>query len=121
MKSKNIFLIDGLGAIISTFCLVVLVYFEDKFGMPKNYLYLFITIGSICSIYSISCYFLSSTNWRKYLTLIAISNLLYCGLTAFAIYINAYKLTSIGYIYFCVELVIIITLAVYELKKAKAK
>ena len=119
MTGKKVFLIDGIGAIVSTCCLVTLMYLENIFGMPKSYLYLFITVGFISSIYSISCYYLNPINWRKYLRIIAISNVAYCTLTLICIYINASKLTTLGIIYFVAEIIIIIALALLELKIAR--
>ena len=116
MTGKKVFFIDGIGAIVSTCCLVTLVYLENISGMPKSYLYLFITVGFISSIYSISCYYLNPINWQKYLRIIAISNVAYCTLTIICIYINASKLTTLGNIYFISEIIIIIALALLELK-----
>lgn len=43
---KMIFIIDGFGAVISAFLLgVILVMFEDTFGMPRQTLYLLALIA----------------------------------------------------------------------------
>jgi len=97
---KRLFLLDGLGAFLTAFFLgVVLVTFEDKFGMPQKVLY-------------------AKNNWRPYLKIIAVANLLYCCLT-FGLVIFFYsKLTQLGLIYFLLEIFIIINLAIIELKVA---
>lgn len=119
MKRQNIFLIDGLGAMLSTVCLGVLTHFEKTFGMPKNNLYVFIIISFLFSIYSFTCYFLAVSNWRMYLKIIAVLNLLYCVITAFSVINNINSLTTIGYIYFMLELIIVVILAFYEIKLSR--
>jgi hypothetical protein len=121
IRKENIFIIDGLGAVLSTLCLVLLIRFEEFFGMPKSNLYVFVAIGSLFSIYSISCYLLNLSNWRKYLQLIAVLNIAYCLLTVFSIFRNLNNLTKYGCIYFVAELLVIITLVVYELRIANSK
>lgn len=119
MKRQNIFMVDGLGAILSTVCLGLLTHFEKTFGMPKNNLYVFIIISFLFSIYSFTCYFLAISNWRICLKIIAGLNLLYCLITAFSVIKNINSLTTIGYIYFILELIIVVILAFYEIKLSK--
>ena len=116
---KKLFLIDGLGAIISAFMLgIVLVNFENVFGMPKNILYLLSIIPCFFAVYSFYCYFKSLNNWRFYLKTIAIANLLYCLLTI-SLVIHLYeKPTFLGLIYFILELIVIGVLIIIELKTA---
>ena len=79
---KKLFLIDSLGAVLTAFFLgVILVRFEDSFGMPITILYYLSSIACVYAIYSISCYILLGNNWRPYLKAIAIANLLYCCTT----------------------------------------
>lgn len=115
-RRKNIFLIDAVGATVSILCLYFLYSFEELFGMPQRVSSIFICIAIVLSIYSFTCYFINMRNWRLYLVIIAILNISYCLFTIFQIFQNSNSITLLGYIYFIVELLIILTLAIYELK-----
>ena len=115
---KTLFLIDGLGGVLSTLCLIGILYFDAFSGMPESSLYLFITIGSCCAVYSLSCYVYKPEKWRKYLKLSAAANLFYCVLTAIAVEQHADRLTLTGYSYFIAEIIVIVILALCEFRAA---
>ncbi|MCB0705755.1 MAG: hypothetical protein KDC34_10620 [Saprospiraceae bacterium] len=129
LQPEKIFLLDGIGALLSAFFLgVLLVRFEAVFGMPKSALYLLASLACLYALYSLSCYFRFSprrrgnkinTNWRPYLRGIAMANLFHCCLTfGFVIYYYA-KLTPLGLSYFLLEFLIIIFLVRIELATGK--
>lgn len=120
---KKLFLIDGLGAVVSAFSLgVALVYFESIVGMPKNVLYLLAFIPCIFVIYSISCFLRLPNNWRPFLKAIATANLLYCCLSmSLVYYFYPNPLTNLGLLYFLGEFVILIVLIYIEFKVAFSK
>ena len=114
---KKLFLIDSLGAVLSAFFLgVILVRFEDSFGMPKTILYVLSSMACIYAIYSICCYFILANNWRPYLKVIAIANLIHCCLTIGLVFYFYQKLSVLGLIYFFLELVIVSGLIILERK-----
>lgn len=115
-KRKNIFLIDAVGATASILCLYLLYSFEELFGMPQRVSSIFIGIAIVLSIYSFTCYFINLRNWKLYLVIIAILNICYCLFTIFQIFQNLNSITLLGFIYFIIELLIILSLAIYELK-----
>ncbi len=119
INPKQLFLMDGLGALLSAFMLgFVLVKFESIFGMPALVLYWLAGLAGIFAIYSFSCFIGFGKNWRIYLKAIALVNLTYCGLTL-SLVIYLYQLLTIwGFIYFMLEIIIVVTLSVIELKKA---
>jgi hypothetical protein len=119
LNPKKLFLIDVIGAIISAVMLgIVLVKFEDIFGMPKNILYLLSVIPSIFAIYSFICFLRVPKKSKIYLKIIALLNLLYCFITlSFVIYLYK-KLTFLGVLYFVLELIIIVIVIILELKTA---
>ncbi|MEW7277524.1 hypothetical protein ABW636_02895 [Aquimarina sp. 2201CG1-2-11] len=126
---KKLFLIDGVGALLSTLMLgVVLVNFNDFFGMPKYILYYLAGIAGVFSIYSFTCFFRKIKKWRLYLIFIATANLLYGFLTlGLVIYLNQ-KLTLFGKTYFVIELIVLLILvrmefktATYRIKKRRKK
>ena len=113
---KQLFLIDGLGAILTALMLyVVLPAFGEYFQMPPNTLRFLSAIACILAIYSLCCYFFLDENRPLFLRIIGIGNLLYCLLTV-AFLINYYHLlTTLDFIYFTVEIIIISGLAFIEI------
>jgi hypothetical protein len=117
LTAKKLLLVDSLGALVSALLLgLVLVQFESDFGMPSKVLYFLSIIACLFSAYSLMSYLLVKNNGKPFLTFIALANLIYCCLTiGLTIYFHK-ELTYLGFIYFFSEVVIIITLAIIELK-----
>lgn len=118
-KPRKLFLIDGLGAILTVFFLfVVLRNFNKYFGMPKNILtYLSIT-GTLFFIYSIICFFFLKKHWTPFIIAIGIANILYSILTIGLLIIYSPMLTIIGITYFLIEIAIICGLVYIEFNVA---
>lgn len=119
INPKRLFLIDGLGALLTAFLIVaMLMRYIEIFGMPLKPLYFLSGIAFSYAIYSICCYLFIGRHWQAYLKLIAFANLLYCCVTiTFVIYFYA-SITILGFIYFSVELIVISCLAAIELLTA---
>ena len=112
---KILFLIDGLGALLTSFLLVVvLTKFQDDFRMPMRILYYLSLIALVISIYSFSCHFLLIDRWEPFLKGIIFANLTYCCLTMGSVYYFYQDLSLAGVLYFGVELIIIIALVSME-------
>jgi len=119
LNPKRLFLIDSLGALLTAFLTgVMLRKFEADFGMPQKHLNVLSILACVFSIYSISCHFFVGKNWRIYLKIIAISNLIYCVFTAGLVMILYQQLTILGVIYFVGEILIVIGLVYTELSVA---
>lgn len=119
LNPKRLFLVDGFGALLSAFCLgVILTRFESFFGMPKNVLYFLAFLPCVFALYDFFCYKMVKDNWRPFLKVIAIANLLYCLLSIGFLIHDFQKLTILGIIYFVLELIIVIFIAYIELKVA---
>jgi peptidoglycan/LPS O-acetylase OafA/YrhL len=114
---KLLFLIDGVGALLSAFLLgVVLASAETTFGMPRKTLYFLAALACLFALYSFWNHVRFNENWRPQLRGIAIANLLYCGLTAaFVIYFRQ-ELTKWGLTYFLLEMVVVLCLVAIEFK-----
>ena len=116
LNPKSLFLIDGLGAFLTAFLVgVILRKFEDNFGMPQKHLIILSILACIFAVYSMSCYFFVGKNWRTYLKIIAVANLMYCLLTAILVIVLYQQLTILGITYFIGEILIIIGLVYAEL------
>lgn len=117
LHPRTLFLVDSLGAALTAFILgIVLIKFEYIFGMPKNALYFLSAIACVFAVYSFFCFLIIKENWQLFLKIIAFANLLYCIISlSFVIYFFQ-KLTVLGFLYFLVEIGIIIFIAILELK-----
>lgn len=105
---KQIFLIDALGALLTTISLFcVLAQFNEYFGMPKNTLYILSAIAFCMFIYSMSCHKIIKTNWKPFLMILIICNITYVLISIGLIIKYSQKLTELGWIYFILEILII--------------
>lgn len=117
INPPKLFLIDSLGGLLSAFMLgFVLVKFESSVGMSRSILYFLSGIALVFSVYSFVCFLLKIKKWQIYLKIIAIANLLYCCLTLILLVYWYEKLTILGLIYFVIEIIIVVVLAIIELK-----
>ena len=120
-KPKTLFLIDSIGALLTTFSLfVILRNFNEYFGIPKTTLTYLSTIAACLCIYSTTCFFFLKDNWTPFIIGISIANLLYCILTIGLITFNYPLLTFIGTTYFLAEIIIVCGLVYIELNVATA-
>ncbi|PQJ80091.1 hypothetical protein BTO18_13310 [Polaribacter porphyrae] len=117
---KTIFLIDAVGALLSTFILgLVLVKFNNFFKLPNNILLTFFCIAFMLGVYSFTCFFTITKNHNFFLKIIAYLNISYCLFTLVLCLIYFDKLTFFEKIYFFVEIIVILILALWELRIAK--
>jgi len=121
VNNKNIFLIDGIGALISSILLgVVLPLLQELVGMPLQTLYLLAGLAVVFMLYSLTCFKFSNPKDHKWLRLIIKANLLYCTLTAFLVFHHYGELSLIGISYFLGEIVVILGLVSLEQRVIKA-
>jgi ABC-type Fe3+-siderophore transport system permease subunit len=113
-QPRRIFLLDGIGALLTALLLTfLLARFQEAFGMPVSVLRILATIAFAFAIYSFICYF-AAEKWRPFLKFIAIANVTYCLVTSILLITNYKQLTVLGLVYFLAEILIILTLAIYE-------
>jgi len=107
-RPKRIFLIDGLGALLSAILLIaVLARFEELIGIPQRTLYFLSGIASFFAVYSLACSFLILERWKVYLKIILLANAGYCLLTIGVLLYFSQSLTILGLAYFLAELSVI--------------
>lgn len=119
LKGRKLFLIDAIGAVTSALSLLIPYAYEEVFGMPKSALSLFISIAIVYVIYSSVIYLTNTTNWKFYLVILGLLNISYCLFTGYHILKNMHTITLYGYLYFGVEILIVFTLSIYELKSGR--
>ncbi len=109
----NIFLIDSLGAFLSSlFSMILVTYFEEKIGMPAGVLYSLAVMAFAYSLYSLFCFLTNKE--ALFLKVILIANALYFLLVIGLIFLFYQNLTTLGLIYFVLESVVMGSLIVYE-------
>ena len=120
IQPRQLFLIDALGATLSALLLGgVLVYFRELIGLPQRTLYLLAGLAALFAVYSFICFWWAPVNWRPLLRLIAMVNLLYCCLTAVLVFLHQ-NVTALGIAYFVAEIIIVVSLALYEWRTAQS-
>ena len=116
---KKLFFIDGCGAFLSAFLTgIVLVRFEKYIGIPPATLYLLAAFPIMFTIYDWFSYLQSHNKQPQLLRGIAIFNFFYCCLSIGVAFYHYNTLTIIGWIYFLIEILIVMILANWELKIA---
>lgn len=120
-NQKKLLLLDSMGALFSVLALIFVKKFEPIFGLNDEIFNLLFPIPIVFCIYSLVAYLFSKNKWKLFLRGIALANLSYCFLTISIIIIHFKKLTILGIGYFVLEIVIIVILALYELRVSTIK
>ena len=119
LNKKNIFLLDGLGAILSIFLLAVaLPAVQPWIGMPLRVLYLLAIFPTGFAIYSLGCFRWANHQNRRWLLAIIVGNSLYCVLTFTLVILHFAQMTRWGITYFALETVVLVALIMIEWKIA---
>ncbi|MEQ8471896.1 MAG: hypothetical protein RIC35_11965 [Marinoscillum sp.] len=120
LNPKKLFLIDGIGAIMSALLLgVVLANLERIFGIPSSTLYFLAILPIFFAIYDFYGYRKGNDKLSPYLTGIAVINLLYCCLSIGVAFRHIGTITNFGWTYILIEILIVTILVIVELKVAK--
>lgn len=117
---KNIFLLDGCGALVTTLLIFfVLRTFNDFFGLPSSTLEYLAALALVFSIYSLCCFFLVKRNWKPFLKIICMANIFYCLLTIGILFYHYQNISIYGITYFLGEIAIIAGIVFLETKTIK--
>ncbi len=119
-EPRKLFLIDGLGALLSAFLLgVVLVKLEHIFGIPRSALYVLAVIPCFFAAYDIYRYWRLDKNLSRFLQMIAVLNVAYCCLSIGVAISHHAVITTLGWGYIIGEVIIVVSLALLEWKIAR--
>lgn len=119
---RQLFLIDGLGALVSCIGLfLVMCFFANSFGLPKTALQVFLIVAIWLCCFSLTCFLFIKKRISFFLILIAVANFLYSALTIVLLFKNSSTITLIALIYFIIEIIIMVSVAIIELKTATGK
>lgn len=118
ISPKNLFLIDSVGALLTSFLLIfVLAPYEIIFGVSRLILYPLAASALLFSIYSLVCFIVFPKNWRFWMKIIATLNLIYCAITFVVVILKSF-ISIFGIFYFIGEILIVAYLAYTELEVA---
>ena len=117
---KKVFLLDGIGALLTGILLIVVVIpLRKEFGMPQSVLYWLSAIAWVFSMYSICCAYIKTDQWQALLRAISIGNCFYCILIVILLINFINTVTLLGFAYFTGEIIIIISLVSIEIRTVK--
>ena len=117
---RKLFLIDAIGALVSAVMLgVVLAHWQPLIGLSTQTLYFLAALPCLFMIHSYYRYLTAIDTWRKPLQIVAIANLLYCALTSGLMIYHKNILTELGILYFMMEIIIVMTLSILQLKTSQ--
>ncbi len=120
-QPNQLFVIDGLGALVSAFLLgVVLVHFQSLVGIPTSTLYLLAAIPCFFLLYDLYSRFSIKEEKSGLLFGIGVLNLLYCLLSVGLALSHSDVITQLGWIYIIVEVLIVTAIGLYEIKVSRA-
>jgi len=107
-SGKSLFLLDGVGALLSAFFLgVVLRIFQPSIGMPQDILIMLALSACAFACYSLACSFLVKDKWPIFLRVIMVVNALYALFSLGLVYLHFEQLTVLGVTYFVLELIVL--------------
>ncbi len=117
---RKLFIVDGLGAVVSAFMLgVVLVLLHSHIGIPQKTLYFLATFPVFFGLVDLYAYRQSAEKWPSFLKWIAIGNLMYCFVSIACAYLHWESIKPLGWIYLVLEIVIQLILIRLEYRIAK--
>lgn len=115
LNCKNIFLVDGLGAVASfIFTGIVLPFFSIHIGLSRSILHALSVIPLGYALFSFYCFyfFIHTRPWK--LIAIMIANFAYCVLS-FLLILNCATLTGIGRWVLAAEIVVVLGVVILEI------
>ena len=120
MNEQNIFLLDGIGAFVSTLLVGgVLPLLDDWIGMPTPVLQRLAILSFLYCLYDFCCFRWANKQQTIWLCGVICANLLHSILTLAYMLQYASQLKTLGIIYFVIEILIVLVLVFYEGKVAK--
>jgi len=121
LNIKKLFIVDGVGALLSAFFLgVVLVKLQALIGMPKNTLYVLAVFPVFFALYDFISYFQKPITQVFLLKLIAYFNSIYCIVSMYLLFQHAESLLPLGWLYFIGEIIILGILIFIELRTVRS-
>ncbi len=114
LNEKNIFLLDGIGAVLSAcFTGLILIRYSLFLGINVSTLQTLASLPTIYALYSLSCYFFVSKTKPWMLLAIIGANLFYC-LISLSLILFREHITWRGQLFVALEIIIILLVVLLE-------
>lgn len=115
LSARQVFLVDGLGGVLTATLLgLVLPMFHERIGLGPWTLRWLGLAGLGYAVFSLSTYLRSPLRMVPYLRVIILANLAYCVTIAVVLVANRAEVTVLGFVYFAIEVGVILTLVGLE-------
>lgn len=113
---RRLFLLDGIGALISAVLLTQL----PGLGLPAATIRTLAGLASVCAAYSLTCaQFVTLGNYRPYLAAVALANTGYCVVTLGTLVRHRASVTPLGVTYLLLEILVISLLVCLEFRAVR--
>jgi phosphatidylserine synthase len=120
--TRFVFLIDGLGALLTALCTFLLMqYFRDKVGLPYEVLRILTLTAVAFAAYSLTCHIVFKGPQKTFLHIIMVANVVYAIITLVLLLIYKDRVQPLGLIYFIGEVLIITGLVFWEFRVAQGR
>jgi hypothetical protein len=118
---RTLFLIDGVGALVTALSVgVLLPMLGEHIGMPRPVLRSLALTAAVLAAYSLTCAAAQPTRWPALLRGIALANAGYCVVTAALLVRVSATRHALDWLYFGGEIAVVSALATFELRVARA-
>lgn len=121
ISPKLIFFLDASGALLSAVMLLIISLLQSFFTVPETMFQQLIYIPLVFASYSFVCAFINPLQWKRWLSIIAVGNILYALYSLALAYKHSNELTALGIIYFIAEALIIFSLVYLEITLIRKK
>lgn len=112
---RRVFLVDGLGALCTAFCIWLLMsWLTEQVGLPVEVMRILFRVALIFAAYSLACHFIQPAARRPWLALIMTANLLYAFATVLLLWTHRSGMQPLGWVYFMGEILVIVILLRWE-------
>lgn len=113
---KKLFLIDGIGALLSfTTLIIIITFFQVHFGIPRLFLIIFSVIAFGLSLFAL-VNFRSKKHHQARVFITILLNIIYCMLSFFILVTFWNEIRLLGVIYMVLEKLVVLILVTYEIK-----
>lgn len=116
---RRLLLLDAVGALVTALATTLILAPERvRSGLPSELLYV---MGAVAGCFA--CFDVVALHFRLdpsiTLRIVACANLSYCAGAAASLYVYHARVTNLGFMYFFIEIPMVVCLAVWEWKSAK--
>ena len=115
---KNLLLLDGIGAAVTSLVTGLILTTLVETGLPTQGLYALAAIAALFACFDLYAYFAAKDAWWPLAT-IGVLNLIYCVIAVILCIVFASSVTMIAKVYFATEMMIVVPLALWEIAVAR--